>query len=457
MWKWPFSSRSIRTKVGLYVLILLVATTSIFYVITLRIMNDYIMTEVIKRGESLSRSIASAAGYSLLSQDLLGLDNMVYKIKRTNPDVNFIAIRGRDNTIIVHSDIRKAGGQLAPTGGLVITRSQDRTFVREVPSVFESHFEIESPVIFMKKALGSVIVSLDRSILTSAQSEARHKMIWFFAAILAAGIAGVVLLSSNLTAPIKELMAGVEGLKRGQGGRPLRVYSGDELGRLTASFNEMAGLITEQRDKLGKYADDLEESYISTIRVLAAAIDARDGYTLGHSTRVSELAVGLAREVGLSRPEVEEIEIACLFHDVGKIKIPDSILHKRGRLTQAEYKEMQKHPGYGAEILSKAPSLYRFIPAVRHHHEWFNGAGYPDGLSREKIPLAAAIISLADAYDAITSDRPYRSAMSKEEALREIEACSGRQFNPDLVPAFLKLMLDNRAPGQTTPPEGTNP
>ena len=199
----------------------------------------------------------------------------------------------------------------------------------------------------------------------------------------------------------------------------------------------MSGLITSQRDRLAQNAQELEEAYVSTVRVVAAAIDARDSYTLGHSTRVSEVAVALAG-ARLEGQELEDIEIACLFHDVGKIKIPDAILHKDGKLDPAELEEMQKHPEYGAEILHKAPSLRRFIPAVRHHHEWYDGSGYPDGLSRERIPPEAAIISLADAYDAMTSDRPYRKAMSKETALATIRGHAGRQFSPELTQVFLQ-------------------
>jgi HD-GYP domain-containing protein (c-di-GMP phosphodiesterase class II) len=150
--------------------------------------------------------------------------------------------------------------------------------------------------------------------------------------------------------------------------------------------------------------------------------------------------VALAKEAGLKEEEVDLVEIACLFHDVGKIRLPDSILHKRGRLEAEEIKEMQKHPEYGAEILSKAPCLYKYIPAVRHHHEWYNGNGYPDGLSREQIPVAAAIISLADAFDAMTSDRPYRKALSTEEARLAILKNSGRQFQPELARLMIKII-----------------
>ena len=173
---------------------------------------------------------------------------------------------------------------------------------------------------------------------------------------------------------------------------------------------------------------------------MAAAIDARDSYTLGHSTRVSEMAIALGKELGLHGQELDDIEIACLFHDVGKIKIPDAILHKAVNLDPDEWEEMQKHPEYGAEILRKAPSLRRFIPAVRHHHEWYNGSGYPDGLSREGIPRDAAIISLADAFDAMTSDRPYRKAMTKKKALATIEERVGKQFSPELTPLFLGIV-----------------
>jgi len=127
---------------------------------------------------------------------------------------------------------------------------------------------------------------------------------------------------------------------------------------------------------------------------------------------------------------------------VGKIKTPDAILRKQECLNASEKMEMMRHTEYGAEILHKAPSLHRFILPVRHHHEWFNGQGYPDGLRGDRIPLFAAIISVADSFDAMTTDRPYRKALSEEEAKRELLSFSGRQFNPDLIDAFIKVFED---------------
>jgi putative nucleotidyltransferase with HDIG domain len=433
----PF--KSLRGKVTLYVLLLLAGTVVAAYAITLRTMNGHVREEIVKRAESLSRSIASAAGFNLILEDVLALDNMVYKIKESNPDILSIAIVGPDKRAIVHSEAGRAGTALEPSQGRIVERGADGTWIKEIGRRKAVSFAVESPIVFMEKNLGSVVLDVDWSVLAAARADAKGKLMMIFGIILALGVATSVWLSSSLTRPVKQLASGVEELKRGKRSKPLHIYSADELGRLTASFNEMTELITGQRQKLGQYAHELEEAYVSTIRVLAAAIEARDGYTLGHSTRVSELAVELARELGLSPEKVEEIEIACLFHDVGKIRIPDSILLKTGRLDSAQYKEMKRHPEYGAEILSKARSLFKYIPAVRHHHEWYDGTGYPDGLSREMIPEEAAIISLADAYDAMISDRPYREALSKARAMDIIRESAGRQFHPEYARVFLKI------------------
>lgn len=235
----------------------------------------------------------------------------------------------------------------------------------------------------------------------------------------------------------------MEELKYGTAKNPLRIYSHDELGKLTRNFNEMSALIADQQGKLTKYARDLEDAYVSMVKVVAAAIDARDSYTHGHSARVAQLSLLLGKQIGLSKSDLRDLEVACLFHDVGKIKTPDSILLKRGKLNEAEYTEMMQHVEYGGSILSWAPSLFKYIPSTRHHHEWHNGKGYPDGLVGDNIPLFAAIISIADSFDAMTSDRPYRKALFKEEALSRIDRMSGTQFRPELVAIFLELMEKN--------------
>jgi putative nucleotidyltransferase with HDIG domain len=434
----PF--RKIRVKASLFVVLLLVSATLAFSLITLRIMNRRILNEVIKRAETLCRGTASMAGYSLISRDLLGLDNIVYRIKASSPDIVYMAIVNLEGEILVHSDTKRTGEPFRPAAGELLQKAEDGTTVSEIPGPVRGLIEVRTPVAFMEKTLGSVILAVKKAAVVEAQKEARNKILAVFGLLLLAGVASSVLLSSFLTKPVRELSAGVAELKDGKRRRPLRVYSQDELGQLTESFNDMSALITAQKNTLSQYAQDLEEAYVSTVRVLAAAIDARDRYTLGHSTRVAQLSVELGRDLGLDPAQLEELEIACLFHDVGKIKIPDSILLKKDKLDPTEQREMMRHPEYGAEILSKARSLLRYIPAVRHHHECYDGSGYPDGWKGQKIPPAAAIISLADIYDAMTSDRPYRQGLSKEEAQNEISGLAGKQFDPELAARFVGLL-----------------
>jgi len=437
--------KKIRVKASLYILVLLISTTFAFSIIALRIMNQNILNEVVKRVETLCRGAASMAGFSLISQDLLGLDNIVYRVKTSNPDIESMAIINLDGEILVHSDTRKGGETFRPAAGELLYRSEDGTTVHEIPGPIRELYEIQTPIVFMEKPLGSVILTVNKSVLIRAQREARNRIVAVLGPLLLIGVASSVLLTTFLTRPVHELSKGVAELKEGRRRRPLRIYSRDELGNLTENFNEMTALITAQKSSLSQYAKELEEAYVSTVRVLAAAIDARDTYTLGHSTRVAKISVEFGRELGLGPVELEELEIACLFHDVGKIRIPDSILQKKGKLDTPEQREMMRHPEYGAEILAKAPSLLKYIPAVKYHHEWFDGTGYPDGLAGDKIPKSATIISLADVYDAMTSDRPYRDAFSEKEAQDEIVALGGKQFDPEITARFICLLKKRTA------------
>jgi putative nucleotidyltransferase with HDIG domain len=185
--------------------------------------------------------------------------------------------------------------------------------------------------------------------------------------------------------------------------------------------------------------ESLEEIYIEVITAMASAIDARDAYTHGHSNRVTEYAVAIAEEMGLSPAEVDIIRNASILHDVGKIGIKEDILKKPGRLTEEERREMEYHPFIGTKILQSVKLLEPVMPLVYHHHERFDGTGYPDGLRGEEIPQGARIISVADAFESMTSDRPYRKALPLEDAMAELRYGSGRQFDPRLVDIFMKL------------------
>ena len=184
--------------------------------------------------------------------------------------------------------------------------------------------------------------------------------------------------------------------------------------------------------------------YLETIRALAAAIDAKDPYTKGHSERVAKTSVALAQELNLSDRDIENIEYTALLHDIGKIGIADNILGKNSSLTNEEFDKIKEHTVMGAKIIEPVDFLKNSYKAIYHHHEKYNGKGYPDGLKSENIPLSARIIAVADAYDAMGSDRPYRKKLSKDKILKELRDQSGKQFDPEVVKAFISVLKRKR-------------
>jgi putative nucleotidyltransferase with HDIG domain len=185
---------------------------------------------------------------------------------------------------------------------------------------------------------------------------------------------------------------------------------------------------------------ETRELFEQTIGALANAVDARDKYTRGHSNRVSHISVQMARVMKLPEPEVEKIQWAGLLHDVGKIGIRDNILLKEGPLDKDERFLMNQHPTIGAEIVAPAKQLTEEAPLIKAHHEWFNGSGYPDGVEALDIPLGARILTIADAYEAMTSSRPYRKTpLTHEQAVAELEKYTGIQFDPEIVPVLVNL------------------
>jgi putative nucleotidyltransferase with HDIG domain len=208
----------------------------------------------------------------------------------------------------------------------------------------------------------------------------------------------------------------------------------------------------EQRSReLSESSRRVEENLLETIETLNAAVEARDPYTAGHSQRVRHVTLAIGRELALPAPQLGALGTAALFHDVGKIGIPDSILTKSGPLEPAEAAIMREHVTRGAEIVSKVSSFQDAVPAIRYHHERWDGLGYPEGLSGDEIPLEAAIVGLADAWDAMTTDRPYAHGLSLNEAMLQIRSGRGKQFSPVVVDAFWNVA--RRRPGDVLPPE----
>lgn len=194
--------------------------------------------------------------------------------------------------------------------------------------------------------------------------------------------------------------------------------------------------ITREKNALAR----LEEFYQEAIRALVAAVEARDPYTRGHSVRVSRYAVMIGEGLGLTPEQLATLRYAGLLHDIGKLAVEDRVLRKAGPLTPEERQAIKQHPVVGAAILGSASSFAALVPAVRHHHERFDGTGYPDGLAGEQIPLEARILAVADAFDAMTSDRPYRPAFAWDVACERLIQGRGTQFDPRAVDTFLECI-----------------
>jgi putative nucleotidyltransferase with HDIG domain len=185
--------------------------------------------------------------------------------------------------------------------------------------------------------------------------------------------------------------------------------------------------------------ENLKEKLLNAVSTLAMALEAKDAYTRGHSQRVSHYAAQIAREMGLEEREIEAIRLAGILHDIGKIGVRDEILHKAGKLSEEEWKQVRKHPEISVSILSRIPDLKGIIRIIRHHHEHYDGNGYPSGLKGEEIPLGARILAVTDMLDALISDRPYREKITFAEAVEEVRKVSGTQLDPRVVEALEEI------------------
>jgi putative nucleotidyltransferase with HDIG domain len=205
--------------------------------------------------------------------------------------------------------------------------------------------------------------------------------------------------------------------------------------------------LSREVDELKTVNKDILEM---SVRALLKALECKDAYTFGHSMRVAFYSLQLGKEFGLSDKELYDLELAALFHDIGKIGVPDSVLLKPARLDEEEFLKMKKHPELSAEILNGFAPFEEAAKFAKHHHERYDGRGYPDGMAGEDIPLYSRIILIADTFDAMTSTRPYRKGLPYEVAFEELREFAGSQFDPNLVEYFIKAMERDQAANQPT-------
>ncbi len=243
-----------------------------------------------------------------------------------------------------------------------------------------------------------------------------------------------------LTRPVSACVRGALEIARGRFGHQVDVTVRNEVGELAYAFNHMSRELESYDRHNRELLAAIEAGYLATLRSLASAIDAKDPSTHGHSQRVAELSLAIGHEMGVDAPTLKALSFGGLLHDIGKIGVAEAILHKAGRLDPAEIDRMREHPAIGAEILRGIEFLGLALPAVRSHHERWDGSGYPDGLAGEAIPMVARIVNAADTFDACTTPRSYQRTLSDEEALAVMARLRGAQVDPAVCDALVRVV-----------------
>jgi putative nucleotidyltransferase with HDIG domain len=382
--------------------------------------------------------VRSSAG-ALIGAILVGeyLDDRASLVKTTlHNDITFYDVNGQVlttslsappgqwSTLALDASTR---GRVSPTSVVELSRMAGG------PGV-----EIVSPWTIRSMNFGYVGTVASSSSLLADTNQLRIILVALFLAGVLLTLAIGVWLARRITRPVHRLVEATRLVSAGDLEHQAPVTTHDEIGELTDSFNQMTRSLKEKSASLRTAMTQLQDTYLMTIEALAAAVEARDPYTHGHTRRVEEYATIMAKALGAPEAEISALRRACVLHDIGKIGIEDAILRKQARLEPDEAIRMQKHPVIGVDMLKGIDFLDPVLPLIRHHHERWDGNGYPDELREDEIPLGARILAVADAVDAMTSDRPYRAARTFEYAKTEILKGSGTHFDPEVVTAFIR-------------------
>ena len=382
--------------------------------------------------------VRNAAG-TLIGAILVGeyLDDRASLIKATlHDDITFYDVNGQ----VLTTSLSIPPGQWSTLALDASTRGRvSPTSVVEISRMAGGPgMEIVSPWALRTTNLGYVGTAASSAGLLADTNQLRIILVTLFLAGVLFTLAIGMWLARRITRPVHRLVEATRLVSAGDLEHQTPVTTHDEIGELTDSFNQMTRSLKEKSASLRTAMTQLQDTYLMTIEALAAAVEARDPYTHGHTRRVEEYATIMAKALGATDPEISALRRACVLHDIGKIGIEDTILRKQARLEPDEALRMQKHPVIGVDMLKGIDFLDPVLPLIRHHHERWDGNGYPDELRADEIPLGARILAVADAVDAMTSDRPYRAARTFEYAKTEILKGSATHFDPEVVTAFIK-------------------
>lgn len=440
---------SLRIKLFLsFFLLSALITLAISYKLFVHMRTDHLNT--LKRGLTVIADLAimqdegkripwlilTGKGGELANQAVLDLQNRLIgqglnidqiKVWRLDQSGEYIEWADSQNTSSRTEEFKKAAQHKS-----LLPQAITGPFVAEVPN-HNLELVAYAP---LKDRNGTVVALIGITVNRAAVAQdLRHFVIQVISvAALAILVVGIISwwLARNFSHRLSRLHAAMDEMAAGNLNISLRENGRDELSLLTDQLNKLAKSLASER----------EEMLLSAIESLVAALEAKDAYTYGHSSQVSAMAAAIGKQIGVGEKDLFSIRVAALLHDIGKIGIPDHVLNKPGRLDEEERRLIEQHPEIGARILSGIPALAQVTEIVKHHHARWDGKGYPEAIAGEAIPLGARIIAVADTYQAMTSDRPYRQGLNSEIAVAELNRCANSQFDPLLVTAFLKILFD---------------
>ena len=382
---------------------------------------------------------------------VVSLDGILKRLQETSVRGRVVFVVDHNGHIVAHPDMRQfvPGSDAKPTSPVVIQVAglpkglrTTETLRRFVSTEDGNKAEMVGTYSTIPDLNWAVVAQrgLDKAREDAGVKELNAQALKFVVVVTFAALILGYFFAVGISTPIRALAASTLAISRGEFHQRTPVQGAAEISELAETFNHMASDIEEFVVQLRQAADQNHELFLGSIRMLAAAIDEKDPYTRGHSGRVAKYSILIAQQLGLGADELEKIRISALLHDVGKIGVDDRVLKKPGALTPEEFALMKQHPLKGANIMRPVAQLKEMLPGIELHHEHVDGGGYPHGIQGDEIPLMARIIAVADTLDAMTTNRPYQTAMDLEFAMNRIVALANTKFDAAVVDALSRVV-----------------
>jgi HAMP domain-containing protein len=396
----------------------------------------------------VSVPLSSGGQFTGMLASVVSIDGLLARIRDASVRDRVVFIVDGHGHIVAHPDTREmVPGRDVSTNSPVVKHLQElpqELRTTETMRFFEQGRDSKHPVEMIgtystiPELRWAVIAqrSLDEARIDAGVHELTAQALRFVVGVTVVALLIGYLFAVGITRPIRGLVFSVHAISRAEFHERVEVRGAAEIRELAETFNHMAGDIEQYVERLKQAAAENRDLFLGSIRMLAAAIDEKDPYTRGHSGRVAKYSTIIGEYLGLNAEDLDRLRISALLHDVGKIGVDDRVLKKPGKLDDEEFALMKQHPVKGANIMRPVAQLKEMLPGIELHHERMDGAGYPYGLPGDQIPMMARIIAVADTFDAMTTNRPYQSAMDLEFALDRIRSLAISKFDPAVVAAL---------------------